>query len=169
MSAILQAGLTGLALLLPVCLSRAQTAAATVPEPEVLTLSVATRDAPVVEPVRHGRLRQNAWIDWVLLAAGPTDGRDAAYLFTTVAREENVQGMTPVFSFVDLSNGALTSLYPDTRIRVREHRAALDLDALMTPRDRGASLELEAAPSAMTTSWVWGKAISGARASSNSL
>jgi hypothetical protein len=135
--------------------------------PLVLTPTVSTLDAPELTPTVYGLMRQNAYIDWTLIGPGPTAGQDAAYLFTSIVREESIEGETPVFAFINLADGAITSIYPGSKIKVRESKPALDLDAVAVRKD--AAMEMEAPAAEMTTSWVWERAISGARASSNAI
>jgi hypothetical protein len=136
-------------------------------DPVVLTMTFSTRDAPEVTPTAYGPMRQNALIDWTLIAPGPTEGFDAAYLFTTLVRAESIDGETPVFSFLDLATGKLTSIYPGSKVRVKESKPALDLDAMTRKTD--ATMELEAPAAEMVSSWVWARAISGARASASTV
>lgn len=137
-------------------------------DPLILTVTLGTKDAPEVTPTVHGLMRQNFSIDWSLVAPGPTEGQDALYLFTSVVRAENIQGETPVLAYLDLADGKLREIYPGSKIKTREHAAALELTATAGRKDE-LMTEGETASPEMTTSWVWGRAISGARASKNSL
>lgn len=120
-------------------------------EPQVITATFTTAEAPLVTPTDHGPSGQNARVDWTLVAPGPTKGADALYLFASSMREDAAP--PPVLAVLDLSSGRLHEIYPGDRITIRQKAAASDApeaDDMMDAGDDGGG-----APG-VAGSWCWG-------------
>jgi len=136
------------------------------PKPVIQTVTLSTRDAPMIELTNHGPVGGNVVVQWTFIGPGPRDTGDALYGFCfprNPARGDPTA--TPILFVLDLETGAFrevfhTGAFPGQAGAAPSAPGPAADDDLLNPAGQDALGDLDSPlgqPARRVTKWEWGR------------